>query len=58
MDHIRPKSNRGSDHRYNIQLLCRDCNLRKGVMNWEDFLAMERERNEKRLARLANDLFA
>ena len=39
IDHIIPRALNGTDHRDNLQLLCRPCNLDKGVKTYEEALA-------------------
>ena len=48
VDHIIPRKHGGTDHRDNLQLLCRACNSKKGERNWEsvkaDYFAGRRQR--------------
>lgn len=39
LDHIVPLASGGSNHIWNIQLLCRWCNSQKRTKPWEQFLA-------------------
>ncbi len=40
MDHITPKKYGGTDHKDNFQLLCGNCNRKKGAKSQEEFVAI------------------
>ena len=47
IDHMRPRSNEGSDELYNIAILCSPCNRRKGhLMTLEQLRHMNAERGD------------
>jgi 5-methylcytosine-specific restriction endonuclease McrA len=39
VDHVVPRSRGGSNHLFNLVLACRPCNLAKGSMPLEEYLA-------------------
>ena len=43
IDHIRPKSKGGTDHKENLQLLCNACNSTKGIRSQSDLIATLKE---------------
>ena len=51
MDHITPLAHGGTDHRHNFQLLCGNCNRKKGKKSQEQFMALTQKiRAEKIVA--------
>ena len=50
MDHITPKSEGGTDHAHNFQLLCANCNRKKGKKSQEEFMAAMAQTRGRRLA--------
>ena len=52
IDHIRPRSQGGSDRVSNLAIACRDCNQAKGNMPLEQFLVKHLERVRKILAQV------
>jgi 5-methylcytosine-specific restriction endonuclease McrA len=43
VDHIKPRSRRGSDRPSNLQLLCRECNRRKSDKPWRKTTTVKRK---------------
>lgn len=48
LDHKIPKSKGGSNREDNILIACRDCNFEKGSMDYDDYIALVKERKCKK----------
>lgn len=46
-DHIHPKSRGGTEKRHNFQLLCKDCNYKKGSLTDFEVASLFREIEER-----------
>ena len=51
MDHKTPRIHGGTDHKHNFQLLCANCNRKKGKKSQEQFMAAMAETRGRRLAK-------
>ncbi len=61
LEHVKPQSEGGTDHWFNIVMACKGCNNRRGSMHWKQFmklitdpvfrLTMERSVRENKIAR-------
>jgi 5-methylcytosine-specific restriction endonuclease McrA len=43
VDHIKPRSQRGTDNPSNLQLLCRECNRKKSDKPWRKMTTVKRK---------------
>ncbi len=49
MDHITPITHGGTNHKHNFQLLCGNCNKKKGKKSQEEFMALMQETRARNL---------